>query len=234
MEVILASTQGDLEGCTMFDRNGYNVMCRNPIRSGPNLDKIIDSHREFLEGTLDLLDFTIYDQWSGGRTNPLRVAVAGIEKCGGEGVNLRLQTGLRDEGVIYQALGYNFNKFKGNLEELKRTDKGPIWYEPVRLPETGEMMALSDKEFVAVILMKMSMYKLPVFCQHPDCKFVIFNPADLRRFYGRNLCPCHFPLAVRGDTGSDTAYLKRVARLLPSKPIAVNIYPKGIFEHACP
>ena len=218
----------------MFDRNGYQVMCRNPIHSGPNLDKIIESHVLFLKGTLDMLDFTIYESWGPGRNEPLRVAVAGMEKCGGEGVNLKLQTGLKDEELIYQALGYNFNKFKGNLEELKRTGKGPIWYEPVRLPETCERMALSDKEFVAVFLMQMSTYRLPVFCQHPDCRFVIFNPADLRRFYGLSLCPCHFPLAVQDDIGEDATYHKRIARLLPSRPIAVNIYPKGIFEHACP
>lgn len=91
------------------------------------------------------------------------------------------------------------NKHKGDMEELRRQDEGPMLYKPVRNPGVVEMMSLTDEEFIFVYGVLMWSYsdQLPCRCAYANCNFTIRGSMDLRKYGGRYLCPEHFVEEVK-------------------------------------
>ena len=139
-----------------------------------------------------------------------------------------------DPSYLYVVHGYNHRRYKGNLEEFRRTKEGPLPYDPAHLPTTPEMMKLSDKEFILVYSLHMIAYRddgshqFPVRCGGVGCGFIINHPIDLRRFYGLSLCPKCFVDHVEKEGKKADPYLKRAARLLPDRPLSIPYWPNGV------
>lgn len=206
----------------MWHDEGLVAGWPSKIVKGPGLLALLASHGAYLGKSTQQLDFTQDSSHANvfHYVYPKKLCVESILPLKGERVDLLLRDQF-DGGSRYRILGYNYNKRKGILEELHQERPG-IPYLPANLTvNTGEMMKLSQVEFVMAYALQMATYKLPVRCEFPGCDFIIRSPLDLRKLAGAHLCPVHFPMRVKEE---DSRYLMKAAKLLPTKP-----QPRGLW-----
>lgn len=197
----------------------------NPIKidNGPSLLALVASQAAYLGKTSHELLFVRATSREVSTWNrDLKLCVEGIHPLGGERVFLRLRDRY-DGRSLYQMSSYNVVKRKGILEDLKQLGEA-IHYIPARwVPDTIEMMKLSDNEFIMAYALHMATYKLPIKCEYPGCTHVIRVPMDLRRMAGQNFCPVHYPICI-AEREPDNPYFRRVVMLLPDRCVPTEFW----------